>query len=334
MGGARVFSLVPFFVRICGPVIIPAVIASRSAPKYMAEQGLQICLNISNAPLNSNGQVDDYTAEVFIHELRYTASFIESLLGLPPLLYRDVHCGVAKSAFDFATQALSTIESPIIPESYRPWLTPWIDLLARYAAALYAAVAEQMTVPKARVHPVIQTAMDQMAALSHPADFAFEMMAHARSLQFCFAAGCAESAQSSGPVYMRCSGCRTVAYCCIQCQKRAWTDKHHPHKDICKKMKQVYNIGGNYLRGKGGRDKFAREMKRAEIKDVMLNEIGMWLSTAYMKLQRKGPVLTAGVRQYVSQKKGPLYAKGVEEHLLDQVESAFMSNPKRRKARR
>jgi hypothetical protein len=330
---ARVFSLIHMFVYICGPVMVPAIIASRSTPNFMVDHGLQICSDILSAPLDAKGEVDVVTAEIFIHELRWTGSLIHSIRNLPPLLYRDYHFGVASSSFHFATRILSTINSPIIPKSHRSWLEPWADRLAQYGARLYTMLPEQMTIPLARVHPAIRTEMDQMGTPSPPAEFACQMMRHARSIQFCFASGCPESAQSSGRVYKRCSGCRVVAYCSVQCQTRAWTDKHHPHKDICKKMKQVYDIGGDYLHREADEDKFVRVMKRAEIKDTMLQGIGLWLSTAYMKLQRNGPLLTSSVRQYLLQKKGPLYAEGVEKH-LDHIESALSSKPKQRKRRR
>jgi hypothetical protein len=76
---------------------------------------------------------------------------------------------------------------------------------------------------------------------------------------------------------MRYSGCHVVAYRSQECQKCAWTDKHLPHKDICKKMKQIYDIRGDYLHREADQDKFVQEMRRAKIKVVMLKEIGMWL---------------------------------------------------------
>jgi hypothetical protein len=131
-------------------------------------------------------------------------------------------------------------------------------------------------------------------------------------------------------VYKRCSGCRIVAYSSKECQQRAWTDKNLPHKNICKKMKEVYDIGGHYLQRAEDEGKFVREMRRAKIKDVMLQEIGLWLSTAYAKLQRKGPLLTPSVRQYLSEREGPLYVEGAEEHLIE-IETSLMTMPKRRK---
>jgi hypothetical protein len=54
-------------------------------------------------------------------------------------------------------------------------------------------------------------------------------------------------------------------------------------------MKQVYDIGGNYLRRKEDQDKFVQEMRKAKISDLMLREINVWLSTAFSKLQWMGP---------------------------------------------
>jgi hypothetical protein len=96
-------------------------------------------------------------------------------------------------------------------------------------------------------------------------------------------------------------------------------------------MKQVYDIAGDYLQRAEDQEKFVREMKRANIRDAMLKEIGIWLSAAYTNLHRPGPFLTADARKYLSRKKGQIYTEGMQEFLL-QVESSLLSNPKRRKA--
>jgi hypothetical protein len=67
-------------------------------------------------------------------------------------------------------------------------------------------------------------------------------------------------------------------------------------------MMQVYNIGGDYLHQEDSQDKFVREMRRANIKDLMLKEIGVWLTTASTMLQRTDPLLTADAREYLSQR--------------------------------
>jgi len=332
MQSARVFSLVRLFMHICGPVIVPAIVASRCAPKYMIEHGLEICSDISSKALDANGEVDDIAAGTFVAELAYTLSVTNSLLTIPPVLNRDLHSGIANDAFKFATQAILTAESSAIPQAYDSDIKASIKLLAIYATVLCTTIPEQMTVPKARIHPVILAEMDRITAPSPPAELACGMMRHARTIQFCFAPGCPESAQTSGRVYMRCSGCRVVAYCSKECQAHAWTDKHLPHRNICKKMKQVYDIGGNYLHREEDQDKFVREMRKAKISDLMLKEIGFWMCEAYTKLQRKGPFLSADVREYMSQKKGKVFTDGMEDHMI-RVKSSFLSKPKKRRTR-
>jgi hypothetical protein len=333
MRSAHVFSLVRFFMHVCGPVIVPAIVASRSAPKYMIEHGLQICSDASSASPDANGQLDEETAEMFRTEFEYILSFVSGLRTIQPLLSRDIHFGIANKAFDFVIRAITIAESPTIPESYRPFMKSAVDELANYGSILCTTMPEQMTVPKARIHPAILSVMDRMATPSVPAEFACEMMRHARSIQSCFMPGCPESAQSSGRVYMRCSGCRIVAYHSKECQARAWTHKSLPHRDICKKMKQVYDIAGDYLHRAEDQERFVREMRRAKIRDAMLQDIGIWLSAAYKNLHRPGPFLTADARKYLSRKKGPIYTEGMREYLM-QVESSLLSNPKRCKAGR
>jgi len=97
-------------------------------------------------------------------------------------------------------------------------------------------------------------------------------------------------------------------------------------------MKQVYDVGGDYLRREEDQAKFVQEMKRAKIKDVMLKEIGIWMCDAYTKLQRKGPLLTTEAREYMSQKEGPTFATGTRE-FMSELQTSFLSNPKRRRAR-
>ncbi|KIM77174.1 hypothetical protein PILCRDRAFT_796231 [Piloderma croceum F 1598] len=249
MDSAQLCSLLRFFVRICGPMIIPAIVASRSAPKYIVEHGSQVCLDVSNASMDLNEQIDDLAGENFMIEMGSLVSTVNSFLTFPPLLNRDLHFGIAQRAFDFASQAISTIESPIIPQTYASQMKPIINTLASYASVLWTTVPEQMTTLRPCIHSAIRSAMDNLVKPSPPADFA----------------------------------------------------------NVCKKMKQVYDVGGDYLRREEDRAKFVREMKRAKVEDVVLKEIGIWMCEAYTKLQRKGPFLTTEAREYLSQKEGPRF---------------------------
>jgi hypothetical protein len=194
MQSARAFSLVYFFFNICGPIIVPAIIATRSGPEYMIEHGLRICSNVSNASLR-NGQVDDFTASAFMTELACLGTFVQVLITLPPLLTRDLHLGIGQRAFDFTTRVISTMESPIIPQSHMRLHSPMLEKYAAYACMLYTIVPEQMTISRAHVHPAIRAEMDRFiaAASLEPAKSAWGFMHSAKKLQYCFAPGCPES---------------------------------------------------------------------------------------------------------------------------------------------
>jgi hypothetical protein len=281
-------------MNVCGPLIIPGILASKSAPTYVVKYGNQMCSDVSDAPLDHDGQIEHCTAANFGAQLNDLTFFNHTLLSLPPNLNIDIHSGIERSAFDFATRAISIITSPIIPQSCRPELAFVNKILADYASMLYVIMPEQISIPKAHIHPVIRSALDRSVEPPIPAAGAWELMRLARSSQFCFAPGCPESAQSSGQIYMRCSGCRIVAYSGKSCQRRAWKYKQLPHRDICKKMGQVFDVGGHYLRRQEDQDKFVREMRRAKINDSTLKEIILWLQISLTTLQWGGPPTTAG----------------------------------------
>jgi hypothetical protein len=83
---SHVFALVGFILHIYGSLVIPAIVASKSAPKYVVEHGLQICSDISNAPLDHAGKVEGRTAMRFVAELEDLGSFMHTVLSLPPNL--------------------------------------------------------------------------------------------------------------------------------------------------------------------------------------------------------------------------------------------------------
>ena len=77
-------------------------------------------------------------------------------------------------------------------------------------------------------------------------------------------------------------------------------DENHPHSGICEKMKQVYDVGGNYLHLDKVQYKFVQEMRRAKIRNVMLKEIDIWLCEAYTKLKWQSPFLTLDAHKHLS----------------------------------
>jgi hypothetical protein len=141
---SHVFALVGFILHICGPLVIPAIVASKSAPIYVVKHGLQICSDISNAPLDHAGKVEGRTAMRFVAELEDLGSFMHTVLSLPPNMIRDIHSEVARAVFDFATRAISTMGSPIIPQSKLEMraVKHVNKILADYAAMLYAKLPD------------------------------------------------------------------------------------------------------------------------------------------------------------------------------------------------
>jgi hypothetical protein len=129
IGGPRVFALVGCLLDVCGPLIIPAILATKSAPNYMVEYGNQICSDISDASLDHNGKIEQSTATLFGAKLADLIFFNRILLTLPPPLNLDIHSGIERSAFDFATRAISIITSPIIHQSNRTELAPVTKIL-------------------------------------------------------------------------------------------------------------------------------------------------------------------------------------------------------------
>jgi len=125
--------------------------------------------------LDPNGKVNDDTAKAFANELGYLAYFVNGLLTMPPLLNRDLHFGIANNAFDFATQAILTVESPIIPQFYQAKLKPVIEQFPIMHPRCYH-MPEEITVPRAHIHPAIRSIMVRMATPSPPAEFAYAAM--------------------------------------------------------------------------------------------------------------------------------------------------------------
>jgi len=47
-----------------------------------------------------------------------------------------------------------TVESPIIPQFYQAKLKPVIEQFSNYASALFTTMPEEITVPRAHIHPL------------------------------------------------------------------------------------------------------------------------------------------------------------------------------------
>jgi hypothetical protein len=290
MGGSEMLRVLAEFIRLCGPLIIPALVSSPTAAEYFADHGLEICAAAFKSPLTHAGHLSDATAHRFLSEALDLLIIIKHLLALPPHLNRDFQHGHARKSFEFLNQVLSILHSSVVPPKWtQSFASPACGFFAKYAAVLYVTCTQEISVPRNKVHPYIGAILDHISEPQLPTEFAFLMIRFAKNLQFCFAAGCTESAQSSGRVYMRCGGCGIVAYSSKQCQKRAWGDKQLPHRLICKKMKGIVDAAGDHFRGTNDVVRFSRDMKRANMGDEVLTEVGEWLSSITDLLHRKDP---------------------------------------------
>jgi hypothetical protein len=284
----EIFRFLAEFIRICGPLIIPALVSSPTAAEYIADHGLEVCEAVSSAPRTHAGHLSDAVVIRLVNEVMDILSVVRHLLALPPHLNRDFQHGHARKTFEFLTEVLSLLHSTVIPPEWKhSFSRPVCGELAKYAAAVYTTCIEEMSTPRHHLHPYIRLIIDHMAEPQSPSDLAFFMIRFAKSQQFCFAPGCAESAQSSGRVYMRCGGCGIVAYSSKECQRRAWNDKQVPHRAICKKIKQIVDAASDHFRGTNDVVRFPRDMKKANVSDAVLQEVSDWLSSVTELLQRK-----------------------------------------------
>jgi hypothetical protein len=292
MGDSTVFRILADFMKLCGPLIIPALITSPTAAEYYAEYGLEICAPVFNS-LPTRGSRIDYAVECrFIGGAVDLVRITKRLLQLPPHLNRDFQQGHARKAFVFLTRVVSILGLKEISQELKPLVAiPACHGFAKYAAALYVTCTEEINIPINHVFPYIRAHIDYLNKPPSPGDLAISMLLFAKGQQFCFAAGCMESAQSSGRLYMRCGGCGIVAYSSKECQRRAWTDKRLPHRAICKKIKLVVDAAGDRFGATGTNDgaTLLQNMERANISDSLLTEVGNWLESITEVLQRKDP---------------------------------------------
>ncbi|KAF9476985.1 hypothetical protein BDN70DRAFT_134810 [Pholiota conissans] len=73
---------------------------------------------------------------------------------------------------------------------------------------------------------------------------------HIRAVRFdlyCSARDCPKSLHSIGNKFRRCSACNVASYCSKECQENAWNSEQHPHKSICKILKNLVSKAGSDL---------------------------------------------------------------------------------------
>jgi hypothetical protein len=286
MGHSNVLLLLPFLVRTCRSLIIPAVISSHMLAKHVMEKGLKVCANVHNAQRAPGEAVNNVVAEQFCSFMTSVISLLSCIAECLPGQIRQFHDnGMAADYFEFLSQAVTIVESPLLPPAYRSRLEPSREGIAAHAGIIYQLFPGEMIIPWSRINPTIRRATDILwNDISDPAITVWELIRHARKTHICYALECTESLQTSGRMYQRCSGCMVVGYSSKECQMRGWKDPRAPHRDICKKLRLVFDAGKSHLEGDGDEGEFVRDMKRENIPDSLLCEIDRWLNNVKSRL--------------------------------------------------
>jgi len=301
MGDAYALLLLPFLMRICRSLIIPAVISSPSVAEYIVERGLKICADISHACSAHNGLVDVAVAEQFCGDMQRFTAFFHILSQCLPGQIRQFYVNHATDSFKFLSQAVKIIESSLIPSIYKAEIEPHREFLAAHAGVLYELFYKDIRASGAHLHPTIRFAINTLFEdLTSPAVSAWELIRHARETHICFALECTESLQSTGRMYQRCSGCLVVGYSSKECQKRAWKDPRVPHRDICKKLRRVVDAGKDHL-GREDDEIFVRDMMKAKITDSVFVDIIRWLNNVRSMLSTADGSPAPGLKFYNEQ---------------------------------
>jgi hypothetical protein len=186
----------------------------------------------------------------------------------------------AAGTFEFLSEGVNIIESPILSSIFKSIMQPIHGGLAKYAANMYDMFPEEMCVSLEQLTPSITLELATLFKESEtPAIGVWQLIRHSRQAHICYALDCKESLQSSGRTYQRCSGCLVVGYSSKECQRRAWKDPRAPHRDICKKLRRVVEAGKGHFEAEDcmAWEEFGRDIERANIAESELFEIIIWL---------------------------------------------------------
>jgi hypothetical protein len=269
-------------IKICRSLITPAVVSTPAVRQYICDQGSRICDSVSDTRLSADVKKRDDAIVYFCVDIKQITDFILTLTtqsDLSPAQLKQFQGGHETELFEFISRAVERLESPIIPPKYKEEMAVSAKNLAIYGAALY--VMGRLKVPKPLMHPTVRDAIDKgIDNNMSPAQTLWLLLNQFKRGQTCCALECPESFQTAGETFQfqRCAGCRVVVYSSKACQVRAWKDKRLAHRDICKSLRQIMDVGGSQL---DDPDKFMRGMKKAKISDAAQRECVVWLARLF-----------------------------------------------------
>lgn len=280
--GPEAIVLLPILMLICRSLVTPAIVSSPTVCRYICNQGSKVCDSVSDTRLSDDPKKRDEAIVYFCADIKLITDFILTLAtqcDLSPAQLKQFQGGHETELFEFISQAVKLLESPIIPPKNREETKQSAKNLAIYGATLY--VTGHLRIPTSLLHPTIRDAIDSSIKINmSPARTLFLLLNHFKKGQICCALECPESFQTASGAFQfqRCAGCRVVVYSSKECQVRAWKDKRLPHRDICKTMRQVMDVGGSQL---DDPEKFTRSMKKAKIPDAVQRDCAVWLTRLF-----------------------------------------------------
>jgi len=280
--GPEAIILLPILMRICRSLITPAIVSSPAVCRYICDQGSRICDSVSDTRLPDDIKKRDEVIVYFCADIKQVTDFILTLatqcdLSSPQL--KQFQSGHETDLFEFISRAVERLESPIIPLKNKEEAKKSAENLAIYGATLY--ITAHLKIPKPLLHPTIRKAIDKgIDTNMSPARSLWLLLNQFKRGQICCALECSESFQTASGTFQfqRCAGCRVVAYSSKECQVRAWKDKRLPHRDICKILRQVMDVGGGQL---DDPEKFARSIKKARVSDAVQRDCVVWLTRLF-----------------------------------------------------
>lgn len=97
----------------------------------------------------------------------------------------------------------------------------------------------------ARYHPnIVAGSKLRVLIEANAPQMAFETFCRLAGEQRCFAPGCANTCAREGRKFENCAACRRTPYCSKACQVSAWKHPRAPHKEVCKKLRQLADETG------------------------------------------------------------------------------------------
>jgi hypothetical protein len=234
--------LLAVIAEVSRSLITPAIWRSPTLIATLVRVALEIC-DEASSHLSPHSGVPKIiqTSEQLVSQLHSISGFFCSLFvhaGFAPGLVDNMPVDQKTSIVRMCTRAIEVLDSPLVvqhaPRQERTSLAS--DFHATFTLVFRPEVSPEGIDPT-----LIQRAISQRQRTLNgsPLEMISLLLVAWKQSLTCYAMSCPESLQTSH-AFRRCSGCKIVSYCGLECQRRAWRD----HKPVCRAMARVVQDGG------------------------------------------------------------------------------------------